>query len=138
MARPANPDPGPLAPAAEDIAAMAEAARAALPAPFAGLAAEVVLSVEEWPEDDLLDEMEIEDAYDLTAVYEGVALTERLASDPSPPSRIRLFRRPILDEWAERGDVGLAALVAHVTVHEFAHHFGWSDEEIAAIDPWWE
>lgn len=126
-----------IAPDAEAIRAIAEATRRSLPAPFAGLAGEVRLMVEEWPDNALLDAMEIEDAYDLSGVYEGVALTERSVEMPEPPSTIRLFRRPILDEWAERGDVTLEALVAHVTVHEFAHHFGWSDAEIARVDEWW-
>lgn len=116
---------------------MAEAARAAFPAPFAGLAAEVRLVVEDWPGEALLDEMEIEDGYDLTGLYEGEPLTERSVDLPSPPSTVTLFRRPILDEWAARSDVTVAALVAHVTVHEFAHHFGWSDDDIARIDAWW-
>ena len=116
---------------------MAEAARAAFPAPFAGLAAEVRLSVEEWPDEALLDEMRIDDCYDLTGVYEGEPLTERSVDAPSQPSSVTLFRRPILDEWAARGDVTVEALVAHVTVHEFAHHFGWSDADIARIDEWW-
>jgi predicted Zn-dependent protease with MMP-like domain len=54
------------------------------------------------------------------------------------PDTIWLFRRPILDEWAARGDETLGHLVAHVLVHELAHHFGWSDDDIAAIDRWWE
>ncbi|MGB3690766.1 MAG: metallopeptidase family protein [Jannaschia helgolandensis] len=126
-----------IAPDIEDLRKIAEATRAAFPSPFAGLAADVRLSVEDWPSDDLLDEMEIEDAYDLTGLYEGVALTQRSVDYPDPPSTIFLFRRPILDEWAARGDVTLEALVAHVTVHEFAHHFGWSDSDIARIDEWW-
>lgn len=126
-----------IAPDAEEMRAMAEAARAAFPAPFAGLAAEVRLVVEDWPGEALLDEMEIEDGYDLTGLYEGEPLTERSVDLPSPPSTVTLFRRPILDEWAARSDVTVAALVAHVTVHEFAHHFGWSDDDIARIDAWW-
>ena len=54
------------------------------------------------------------------------------------PDVIWLFRRPILDEWAERGNVSIAELVSHVVVHELAHHFGWSDDQIAVIDRWWE
>ena len=94
--------------------------------------------VAEFAGDALLDEMDIADAYDLTGVYEGEALTERSVDWPSPPSTVTLFRRPILDEWAARGNVTLTELVAHVTVHEFAHHFGWSDDDIATIDRWWE
>jgi predicted Zn-dependent protease with MMP-like domain len=66
-------------------------------------------------------------------------LTEKSVMDqPAQPDTIWLFRRPILDEWCDRGDVGLGDLVAHVLIHELAHHFGWSDDDIAAIDPWWE
>ena len=135
---PGAPDPG-EAPGLDAIAAMAEAARDAFPPPFAALAAEVLLRVEDWPDDATLDELGIEDPYDLTGLYDGVPLTERSATDPPlDPGTVWIFRRPVLDEWAARGDVALAALVAHVTVHEFAHHFGWSDEDIAAIDRWWE
>ena len=126
------------APDAEALRAIAEATRAGLPPPFAALAAEVRLVVEEWPDEATLDDLGIEDAYDLTGLYEGAPLTERSVEASEPPSTVTLFRRPILDEWADRGDVSLEALVAHVTVHELAHHFGWSDEEIARIDRWWE
>jgi predicted Zn-dependent protease with MMP-like domain len=127
------------APALADLHAMAEAARDALPAPYAALAAEVRLRVEDWPDDETLDGLGIESAYGLTGLYDGVPLPERSASDPPlEPGTVWLFRRPILDEWADRGDVTLEALVAHVLVHELAHHMGWSDDDIAAIDRWWE
>jgi predicted Zn-dependent protease with MMP-like domain len=129
---------GAYAPDLDQIEALALAARDGLPEPFAGLAAEVRLVVEDWPSDAVLDDLEIEDAYDLTGLYAGVPLTERSVEMPEPPSTVTLFRRPILDEWTARGDVTLEALVRHVTVHEFAHHFGWSDDDIARIDRWWE
>ncbi len=125
---------------APDLAAferIAEETRAGFPPPFAGLAADVRIVVEDWPEDEMLEELELPSAYELTGLYDGIPLTERDPSEPEPPSTVHLFRRPILDEWAERGDVTMAALVAHVTVHEFAHHFGWSDADIARIDEWW-
>ena len=125
------------APDAETLLAIAEATRAGFPTPFAGLSADVRLQVEDWPSEALLDDLQIEDAYELTGIYEGAALTERSTDVPEPPSSVTLFRRPILDEWIARGDVPLEALVAHVTVHEFAHHFGWSDADIARIDEWW-
>ena len=117
---------------------MAETARAAFPVPFDGLAADVRILVEDWPDEATLRELEIEDAYDLTGLYDGTPLTLRSVEHPDPPSTVFLFRRPILDEWAARGDVTLHDLVAHITVHEFAHHFGWSDDDIATIDRWWE
>lgn len=126
------------APSLDDIAAMAEAARAALPEAFRGPAAAVVLRIEDFAADDLLDELEIEDAFELTGLYDGIPMTQKSVMDPGGPDVIWLFRRAILDEWVARGDVALDALVAHVFVHELAHHFGWSDSDIAAIDRWWE
>ena len=126
------------APSLAEIEAMAEAVRAALPEAFRGPAAQVVLRVEDFAAEAVLEEMEIEDAFELTGLYEGVPLTEKSVFDPTGPDVIWLFRRAILDEWVARGDVALDALVAHVFVHELAHHFGWSDGDIAAIDRWWE
>ena len=84
-----------------------------------------------------LAELEVEDAFELTGLYQGVALTEKSVMDiATEPDTVWLYRRPILEEWAERGDVTLAALVAHVLIHEIAHHFGYSDDDIAAIDDW--
>ncbi|MGD9917008.1 MAG: metallopeptidase family protein [Paenirhodobacter sp.] len=126
------------APTLDEIEAMAEAARAALPAAFRGPAAAVVLRVEDFAPDAILDEMGIEDAFELTGLYEGVPMTEKSVMDPTGPDVIWLFRRALLDEWIARGDVALDALVSHVFVHEMAHHFGWSDGDIATIDRWWE
>lgn len=126
------------APSLAEIEAMAEAVRAALPEAFRGPASQVVLRVEDFAAEAVLEEMEIEDAFELTGLYEGVPLTEKSVFDPTGPDVIWLFRRAILDEWVARGDVALDALVAHVFVHELAHHFGWSDGDIAAIDRWWE
>ena len=118
---------------------LAEAAIASLPEPFRSAANLVALRVEEFADAELLQALEIEDPYDLTGLYDGVPLTEKSVSDQvQQPDQIFLFRRPILMEWMERGDVSLAELVAHVYVHELAHHVGWSDDDIARIDPWWE
>ena len=127
------------APSLDDIADLAEAARAALPAPFAKPAREVLIRVVELADDAMLDSVGVEDPFELTGMYDGIPLTEKsVAHQPIGPDVIWLFRRPILDEWADRGDVALADLVAHVLVHELAHHFGWSDADIAKIDRWWE
>lgn len=121
------------------IEELARAAIAELPPEFAGPAAQVVLRVEDFASEEFLDELEIDDPLELTGLYDGVPMTEKSASEPQHfPDTVWLFRRAILDEWATRGNVPLGALVAHVVVHEFAHHFGWSDDDIAAIDRWWE
>jgi predicted Zn-dependent protease with MMP-like domain len=123
------------APSLDDIAALAEAAFAALPAKFRQLAGEVVFRVDDFASDEVLDDLGIEDPFELTGLYQGVDLSRRSVLDPSPePARIFLYRRPILDEWAERGDVGLADLVAHVLTHEIGHHVGLSDADIDAIE----
>lgn len=127
------------APDLGEVEALAHAARAALPAQVQAAAADVALRVVDWPEAEMLDDLEIDDPLELTGLYDGVPLTQKSVLDtPQAPDTIWLFRRPILHEWADRGDVTLEALVAHVLVHELAHHFGWSDEDIAAIDRWWE
>lgn len=131
--------PDPIAPDAGDLAAIVAARIDALPGPVAAAAREVALRIEDFAADAMLDDLGIDDAYDLTGLYDGVPMTEKSVTDqPHGPDTIWLFRRAILDEWAARGDVGLAELVGHVFIHELAHHFGWSDARIAEIDRWWE
>lgn len=128
-----------IAPDLALIEQLAHEAVMSLPEPFRKAATMVLLRVEDFPPDDILDAMNIADPFELTGLYEGIPLTEKSVSDqPAGPDVIWLFRRPILDEWVERGDVSLGELVTHVTIHEFAHHFGWSDDDIAVVDPWWE
>ncbi|EPX82836.1 metallopeptidase family protein [Salipiger mucosus] len=127
------------APEDDDIEAIARRTVEALPEPFRAGAAQVLLRVEDWPPDDFLDELGIDDPLDLTGLYDGIPVTEKSVTDPASfPDTVWLFREPILQEWRDRGDIDFADLVAHVTVHEFAHHFGWSDDDIATIDRWWE
>ncbi|WP_370281231.1 metallopeptidase family protein [Pseudooceanicola sp.] len=112
---------------------------AALPPPFAEPARAVLLRIADWPAADMLADLGMEDPLELTGLYDGVPMTEKsVFAFGGPPDTVWLFREPILAEWRERGDVDLDDLVAHVVIHEFAHHFGWSDADIAAIDPWWE
>ncbi len=130
---------GRAAPDLVTIEQMAQATIAELPPEFRAAAQAVAIRIEDFAPDEVLDDMDVEDAFDLTGLYDGVPLTEKSVMDTvDRPDTIWLFRRPILDEWAERGDVSLGQLVAHVLVHELAHHFGWSDADIASIDRWWE
>lgn len=128
-----------LPPSLEDLEEMARALFELLPAHFAREASKVLLRVEDLAPELLYRELELDDPYELTGLYDGIPLTEKSVMDqPSGPDTIWLFRLAILDEWIARGDIALEDLVAHVTVHELAHHFGWSDDDIAAIDRWWE
>lgn len=125
------------APSLAEIEAMAEAALARLPPAVRAALAGVAIRVEDFPTDAMLDDLGIEDPYELTGLYDGRPLTERSVLDqPDRPDAVWLFRRPILEEWIDRGDVALPRLVAHVLVHEIAHHLGWSDDDIRAVDDW--
>jgi len=112
---------------------------AALPDPFRTPAAQVLLRVADWPDREMLADLDIRDPLELTGLYDGVPMTEKSVFHfGGPPDTVWIFRQPILAEWRDRGNVSLDELIAHVVVHEFAHHFGWSDDDIAAVDPWWE
>ena len=122
-------------PSLDDIAALADAAFADLPPAFRTMAGEVLVRVEDFADAEVLDALGIEDPFELTGLYQGVDLASRTILGPAPsPSMVFLYRRPILDEWADHGDVPLGELVAHVLVHEIGHHFGLSDDDIEAIE----
>lgn len=126
-----------LPPDLDVIEGFARATIAALPDPFREIALGLAVNVMDFAPDDLLAEMEMDDPFELTGLYTGLPLTEKSVADqPDTVDAIWLFRRPILDEWVGRGDIALGDLVAHVTLHELAHHFGWSDDDIAAVAPW--
>ncbi len=121
-------------PSADDIADLAERAFAAIPARLAEHVRGVGISVEEMPDDETLDDLGIESPWDLTGLYHGTPLTERSVSDIArSPDLIFLYRQPILMEWIETGE-DLYRLVRNVLVHEVAHHFGFSDAAIEALE----
>jgi predicted Zn-dependent protease with MMP-like domain len=121
-------------PSADEIERIARRALDGLPEQFARSLGDVVLLIEEFADDATLDAMGIDDAFDLTGLYEGVPLTERSVEQSGTlPERIRLFRRPILDEWASGSDT-LEHLVAHILIHEVGHHFGLSDDAMHALE----
>jgi predicted Zn-dependent protease with MMP-like domain len=124
-----------LAPSLDDFARLARRAFDALPPEVRALAGEVVIRVDDFASDEVLDDLGMEDPFELTGLYQGAHLGERDAMGPAPePSRVFLYRRPILDEWSERGDVTLGDLIAHVLIHEIGHHFGLTDDRIEAVE----
>lgn len=130
-----------MTPTIQQIAELAHSTVAGFPEQFRALAREVVIQIADWPDPDFLADLGIDDPLDLTGMYDGIPMTEKSVMDPGfGPDVVWLFREPILAELRERAPEGidLETLVAHVTVHEFAHHFGWSDADIATIDRWWE
>ena len=121
-------------PGADDIAELADRAFAAIPARLAEHVRGVGISVEDMPDDETLDELGVASAWDLTGLYRGTPLTERSNSDVArEPDLIFLYRQPILLEWVETGE-DLFRLVRNVLVHEIAHHFGFSDADIEALE----
>jgi predicted Zn-dependent protease with MMP-like domain len=122
------------APALIDLEILAGAVLRALPRKFRDLCEGLVIRVDDFATDEVLDDMEIEDPFALMGLFQGVGLPFRSESAPvQMPNMIWLYRRPILDYWAEN-DETLGAIVAHVLVHEIGHHFGLSDDDMAAIE----
>ncbi len=125
---------GQVAPSIDELGALAEQALAAMPPRLAAAVQGVGILVEEVADDGTLDAMGIESAWDLTGLYRGVPLHQQSLSDlPRPPDMIFLYRQPILLEWIETGEA-LDRLVRSVLVHEIAHHLGFSESEIEALE----
>ena len=123
-----------LAPGKDTIERLARQAIRALPSPFAEHFGDVVVRVEDFADDEILQDMGIEDPWDLTGLYQGHPLSEQsIWSTGEMPPMISLFRMPILAEWIEC-DVTLEDLVVHVLIHEVGHHFGLSDADMEAIE----
>jgi predicted Zn-dependent protease with MMP-like domain len=105
-----------------------------LPRRFRDLCTDVVIQVDDFPTEEVLDQMGAESEFDLLGLFQGIGLPFRAESAPvQMPNMIWLYRRPILDYWAEH-DESLGAIVAHVLVHEIGHHFGLSDADMEAIE----
>jgi predicted Zn-dependent protease with MMP-like domain len=105
-----------------------------LPRKFRELCTDVVIQIDDFPSDDVLEEMQAESEFDLLGLFQGTGLPFRSESAPvQMPNMIWLYRRPILDYWAEH-DETLGAIIRHVLVHEIGHHFGLSDADMEAIE----
>lgn len=126
---------GLMAPSLADIERLAEDAYARLPEAFRRLCDGVVIKVDDFPDDETLDEMECETNFDLLGLFRGTGMAQAGAVAPtgSFPNMIWLYRRPILDYWAENEET-LGHIVTHVLVHEIGHHFGLSDADMEAIE----
>ena len=121
-------------PALADIIDLAERALASIPERFTRHARKIGIVVEEMADDKTLDDLGIESGYDLTGLYRGTPM--HLASEAAPahePDMILLYREPILLEWIETGE-DLYRLVHNVLVHELAHHFGFTDDDIEMLE----
>ncbi len=124
-----------LAPNLEDFEALARSAYEALPAEMLRLCGGLEIFIADFADDATLKAVGVDNPFELTGIYMGVDLSQKSLADPSPePDRVVLFRRPILDEWADHGSITLGELVTHVLIHEIGHHFGLSDDDMHRIE----
>lgn len=123
------------APSLDDFEALGRAALATLPEDVRRRAGAIEIRVDDFPTDEVLEDLGLESEFDLLGLFQGVGLAHASATEFTGhlPNRIWLYRRPILDYWAEH-DETLEAVVSHVLVHEIGHHFGLSDDDMEAIE----
>jgi predicted Zn-dependent protease with MMP-like domain len=132
-----NPYANLTAPSLDDFEQIAAAAWDALPAEFRDLAGNVPRVVAEFPDEDTIKEMELESEFDILGLFRGVGLPQGGAFEHTGqlPNQVWLYRRPILDYWAETEDgETLGEIITHVLVHEIGHHFGFSDEDMEELE----
>jgi predicted Zn-dependent protease with MMP-like domain len=109
-------------------------AYARLPEDFRALTGDIIILFEEFPSDEIFEDMALETPFDLLGLFEGRGIGERFSMETGEfPNRITLYRRPILDYWAENEET-LGDIIAHVLIHEIGHHFGLSDDDMERIE----
>lgn len=123
------------APSLREFEALAEAAYKTLPEQFRAMTKGIVIRVEDFPDPDVMQEMDLESEFDILGLFQGIGLAQDGSSPQTGrmPNMVTLYRRPILDYWAEHEET-LGHIVAHVLIHEIGHHFGLSDEDMEAIE----
>jgi predicted Zn-dependent protease with MMP-like domain len=122
-------------PTLADIEALAESALATIPVELRRHVKNLVIRVDDFPDEETEEEMQLESPFDLLGLYRGVDMPHQNPSDPGGrlPDMVFLFRRPILDYWCDSGEP-LARVVRHVLIHEIGHHFGFSDDDMERIE----
>ncbi len=122
------------APSLDDFVAMADSAFASIPDRLRAMVEGVALRVEDFPDEETVREMELDSPFDLLGLYVGVPFGEKSVSQTAQhPDMIFLYRRPMLDYWCETGE-DLPHIVRHVLIHEIGHHFGFSDDDMEALE----
>jgi predicted Zn-dependent protease with MMP-like domain len=121
------------APSLEDIEALARFCFAELPSEFRKLAGDITFMVQDFPDDSVVEDMELESPFEILGLFHGPDLAARDQGHGAETTMIFLYRRPILDYWTENTD-GLGAIIRHVLIHEIGHHFGLSDEAMEGIE----
>ncbi len=122
------------APSLTDFEQLAASAWDRLPGEFRKMCGDLIIRVEDFAIDEVLDELDIESPFDLMGLYQGLSLDKKSVSDvPREPDMVFLYRRAILDFWAD-GDESLGEIVTHVLIHEIGHHFGFSDADMEDLE----
>jgi predicted Zn-dependent protease with MMP-like domain len=123
------------APSIADFEEMAAAAYARLPRPFLDLTGHVFVTIEDFPDDEVIEELEVETEFDILGLFTGIGLAQDQATPETGrmPNMVTLYRRPILDYWAEHEET-LGDIITHVLIHEIGHHFGLSDADMERIE----
>ena len=122
------------APSLAEMEAIADRAAASIPESLRQHVRNVLIRVEDFPDEETEREMELESPFDLLGLYRGVGMPWQSVTQPRlEPDLIFLYRRPILDYWCETGE-DLTHLVRHVLIHEIGHHFGFSDDDMDALE----
>jgi len=122
------------APSLETVESLAIEAYAKLPEPFRALTGDIIIEISDFPSDDIFEDMALETPFDLLGLFEGRGISERFSMETGEMvNRITLYRRPILDYWAENEET-LGDIVIHVLIHEIGHHFGLSDDDMERIE----
>ena len=131
----AEPDwTGIEAPSIDEFERIARAAFAGLPERFRALCGNIPFVVQEFPDEDVITDMDLESEFDILGLFQGDDLAAREGHGGRPePTMIFLYRRPILDYWAEHRET-LGSIIRHVIIHEIGHHFGLSDEDMEEIE----
>jgi predicted Zn-dependent protease with MMP-like domain len=123
-----------LPPTLADLETLAAEALRTIPAALRQHVRDVVIQVQDFPDEETEREMDLETPFDLLGLYRGVDLTRQSVSDVrTSPDMIFLYRRPLLDYWCDSGE-DLAHIVRHVMIHEIGHHFGFSDDDMEALE----
>ena len=120
------------APDLDAFMGLAREAFAGLPEAFRARCGDIVIRIEDFPDDEICEELGLESPFDLLGLFQGVSLIDR-GAEAGAPNYVFLYRRPMLDYWAD-GEETLRGLVTHVLIHEIGHHFGFSDDDMHAIE----
>ena len=121
-------------PSLADIEEIAHRAYATIPMELRRCVRDVVIRIEDFPDEETEDEMGLDSPYDLLGLYRGVSLDRQSMTDTRAEiDMIFLYRASILDYWCESGE-DLTHIVRHVLIHEIGHHFGFSDDDMERIE----